>query len=73
MNKVTLFTAYYWTCPNCKFDNFSRPSELKLTEEEERELREEHGIDPDDFEGEWVMRPDYVVCQSCYEKYSTKE
>lgn len=66
MQKVELHTAFAWTCDNCGRDNFTRgiqPSPESL-EVDERELLSE---------GEWVMRPNMVVCTACSTHFHVEE
>lgn len=69
-DKVELRSAYTWTCEECGQDNFCQGVIFEFDEETERELREEHGVDPDDT-GEFITIPDMVVCDHCGEEFDT--
>lgn len=67
---IELHPAYVWDCDACGVENFCRSVALELDPEEEKELREEHGIEPWD-QGDWCMAPKVVTCRECGAEYST--
>ena len=58
--EVRAYPAYYWVCPSCHSENYSRESTKELSEEDKRFLVEEVGLDleKDDF----LIFPTTVIC-----------
>ena len=73
MEKVELRLAYEWTCDSCGRDNFLRSircDESRFTADELSELRQEHGVEPEDV-GEFCLRPSTVTCRFCDAEFET--
>ncbi len=71
MQKVELHTAYVWDCEACGRENFCRSVVVEFSEEDRLEMAKEHGVE---FEtGEWVQRPDEVICQHCGAEFETED
>ncbi len=62
--------AFAWDCPNCGAENFARAVVCELSEEEMRELRDEHGVQPWET-GNFLVKPESVSCHSCKESFLT--
>lgn len=69
---VEAATVYEWTCDACGIGNICRPMRVTLSEDEKRELREEHGV-PEGVEGEFVAMPHVVECGHCGKKYAARD
>lgn len=67
---VELRPAYAWTCPECGRDNFEAAIVWEGSEEEEAELRDEHGIE-ETATGDWVRGPERVECPHCEADFAT--
>lgn len=74
-NKVELFVAYTWACPNCQHRNYCEGEEVKLSPEEERSLHVQHDEPiPDEYDlvqGEWCVMPKCVECAGCGKSFET--
>lgn len=63
-NRVELHAAYVFDCDECGRETFGRCRVGEFDEETEREMREEHGIQPWET-GDWIQLPSSVVCNHC--------
>lgn len=75
MTHPELRLAYEWTCDACGRDQFLRAVHLdtsQLSEEELRELRDDHGVEPWE-PGRWLMRPDRVQCRFCGTEFAVDQ
>lgn len=69
---VELRTAYAWDCDACGRENFCRAVVAEFSEEETKEIREDHGIQPWE-EGMFVTIPEEVACGFCGAEFETKD
>jgi hypothetical protein len=67
MEPVRLYSAYYWNCPTCDEINFAKGAIHEFSDEDKDYLNEEFG-EPEKgwVTGEYITRPDEVVCQHCH-------
>ena len=68
--KVELHRAYFYTCEECGIHQYVHGVTPEFSEDEAKELREEHGI-PDDQLGGWEQVPDRVICTNCHTEFGT--
>ena len=70
-----LAPAFEWQCDHCGRRNFV--SAVRLEPEACRDLIEDDpelaGLDPEDLDGEFLQRPEVVVCPDCRTQYATFE
>ena len=80
--KVLLQSAYWWMCPDCGQENFTRAVSLDLTDEEKREMiAQAEGVDVDEVEIEEEMlrnlqvmaSPEEVQCFNCSEVFESED
>lgn len=77
MDQVELHTAYEWVCDKCGRTCYCSGAHLDMSDEEnEKALREAHGLDdwqeiPEELGGEWITMPKQVTCEHCGETYKT--
>jgi hypothetical protein len=69
-NMVVLHPAYFWDCPECGRENFSRGIVPEMSDTDRDELRNDYGVQPWE-EGDFVMMPDSVECQYCHAVFAT--
>lgn len=69
MEKVGLYHALYWDCPNCKERNFEIGIPTELSNEEYQEAKEAVG---DIGRNEFFMAPMDVVCKKCDKEYKSE-
>lgn len=73
MEKVDIFTAFCWDCPECGVENFIRGRTRCLEELNEDEIKK--GMDLDDWQdippGNLVAVPTDVTCDVCGKTYET--
>jgi DNA-directed RNA polymerase subunit RPC12/RpoP len=67
---VELRPAYTWDCDDCGRENFARGIVPEFSEEEERELRDEHGVQPWEA-GKFLMMPPEVQCSHCGSRFAS--
>ena len=70
--EIELRPAWSFNCEECGKENFVSGVVVELSPEEMQELREEHGVSPDE-EGEFMQQPTEVVCQFCGEWFEVGE
>ena len=68
--QVELHPAYLWDCDNCGRENLVRPTPAFLDEEEEEDLKEEWGVEPEE-EGMFLQVPGEVECKYCQAVYES--
>lgn len=71
MQTVELRPAYVWTCEECAADNFVAGLVPSIDPDAERQLREDHNIEPD-MEGIWVYVPEEVECRKCKARFKAE-
>lgn len=72
--KVELHNAYSWDCDECGRGNFVRAVVVAMTDEDASEMMQRYGGDPEDWQnGQWMTRPDEVVCENCKARFETEE
>ena len=62
--KAELHLAYQWDCDECGVENFCRSVRVELSEEDEKQVRDEWGVQPWEL-GDYRTRPTKVVCRAC--------
>lgn len=67
-----LHPAYVWDCDACGRENFERATLRELSDEERRELYEEHDIEPP-FGCHFQTCPDFVKCKHCDATFVAKD
>lgn len=68
---IELKPAFMWDCEECGRENFARAIVPEMSEAERQELRDEHGIEPDEL-GEMLVMPEFVTCTSCGTEFQSK-
>jgi len=70
LDPVELHPAFVWDCPECGTEHFERAVVPEMSDEERRELQDEHGVQPWD-EGDFLMMPMKVACPRCGRAFDT--
>lgn len=70
-NKVELRPAWAWYCDQCDTENYSPAISIELSEEEMKELQDEHGVQPWEH-GDWSTIPRKVTCETCGYTFETQ-
>jgi hypothetical protein len=65
-----LHPAFSWDCDDCGAENFARCIVPEMSDEDLKELREDHGIQPWET-GDLLMMPTEVTCSKCGAAYAT--
>lgn len=69
MEKVNLYNAFYWDCPNCTRRNFAIGIPTELSKEEYMDAKEVFGeIDRSEF----FRVPVKVACETCGLEYESE-
>lgn len=71
-SKVKLEQAWVCRCPNCNDVIIQLPVAAELSEEEERELRQEFGIETYET-GDFLAKPETVFCEYCETEFEVEE
>ena len=72
MDEIEMHMAFVWDCDGCGAENFTRPIIPGLHPEEEKQMKEDLGIEPWKH-GQLVQCPKVVECTKCGAKYKTME
>ena len=70
VSRVELIPALLWICPECGAENFERTIVAELSDEQLKEMRDEHGIEPWE-EGHFLTNPEHVNCKDCQKEFGT--
>lgn len=68
--EVDLHQASTWDCPECGSVNFCHMIELDPQSDQAREMAEDL---PSGVEGDFLMRPERVICKYCTLSFSTAD
>lgn len=72
--KVELFPAHRWDCPECGRQNYCDSWPVELSEEEMKEMRDEYDIPNDEsILGNFRTCPEEVECKFCKETFETED
>lgn len=75
---VDLTSAWFWTCPNCRAENFVRPPKsVDLESLPDDELRELLGLEPwqdvsEIADGSFDLVPERVACHVCLHQFVSR-
>ena len=72
MKKVTLYPAYYFSCPTCGVQNYIEAEMKEFSPAESAAYAEREGVEPDEFvtgKG-WFCYPQEIACGNCQAEFS---
>jgi len=68
--QAEMHPAYAWDCDDCGAENFNRAIVPEMSDDDLKELRDDHGVQPWEA-GQFMMMPTEVTCAKCGATFAT--